>query len=176
MCSTKRRHSAIFQPMVSTGQEQAPDPGVLADQQLLARAGFYSGTPNGFADEAHIAAVRRAREALGLQESNAFDDILRARLRRAAPAPPVATPPPTPPPTQTQMPPVGTSSPAPIGTPPATQMPGQVFPIPPIGTAPPMAASAPSVNVAGVIGAGVIGVVLGFTWGALLLNRRRGSR
>ena len=166
MLLNTRPDSARLGAMVSTGQEQAPDPNVLADQQLLARAGFYDGTPNGFADETHIAAVRRAREALGLQEGTVIDAALRARLQRAAPPAPNVPPAPTPP--ATQMPP--------IGTPPATQMPGQVFPIPPIGTAPPMAASAPSVNVAGVIGAGVIGVVLGFTWGALLLNRRRGSR
>ena len=139
--------------MVSTGQELASDPSVLADQQLLARGGFYVGTPNGYADENHIGAIRRAREALGLPEGTAFDATLRTRLQRAAPPEaPVATPPPAPP-----LP----------GLPPPVL--GQ-FPMPRIRTAP-TAPAAGSMSVPIVVGA--IGLIAGFTWAAFLFNRRR---
>ena len=88
--------------MVSTGtgQQQAPQPpvdlngvvlafdaAVLADQQLLARAGFYGPTaPNGYTDAVHIRAVRKAREALGISgPDTSIDPVLRARLQHAVP-------------------------------------------------------------------------------------------
>ena len=158
---TARSLFATLDPMVSTGQELAPDPSVLADQQLLARGGFYVGTPNGYADENHIAAIRRAREALGLPEGTAFDATLRTRLQRAVTPPeapaPVATPPP-----------VGTPPPAPPPVPPPPVL-GQ-FPMPRIRTAP-AAPAADSMFVPIVVGG--IGLIIGFTWTALLYNRRR---
>ena len=140
----------MLKPMVSTGQERpapnnggvlAPDLSVLADQQLLARGGFYGGTPNGYADAAHTTAIRRARRALGLPEGTSFDETLRAKLQQPAPEAPV--------PRERQR--------------------------TPIGTAPSMAATAAPAagSRSGPIVAVVLGLIVGGTWTALLLNRRR---
>ena len=72
--------------MTMNGVVLAFDATVLADQQLLQRAKFYDGTPNGYTDANFIRAVRKAREALGVAGSDtAVDAALRARLQRAIP-------------------------------------------------------------------------------------------
>ena len=76
--------------MVSTGQRAvssngvvlAFDAGVLADQQLLQRGGYYKGVPNGYTDAAHDAAVRAARAVYGFPPGTVVDAPLRAKLQQ----------------------------------------------------------------------------------------------